>query len=412
MNDKKQSTGAALFYIFLIIFILIGYLNKKGLISKLPINLSGSSVAVQKKNTTLIEFTDRAYDEDYSLKYAGQGIAIAGFEKSEGWAGDFDLDDINFWEGETSMGLVSKNGKTEALNLTKSVDLSTMEVIKMMVNVPKEGDKDNVAGLKLIFTNPIGNSFEYSITNLQTGWNLVVMPKSQFTTTSENKKNQPVENPVSKLFHSGDPFWSNIAGIRTELTSRPNTQIELAFDRLWAEQNNSYQNDFITVNGSMLSLSQHNGKTFINAWPMGTTSTLIKRVTAVKNFTYTVKFFPQKSGVFGISARVNNEDGSGYYLEVNGIDTNAWQLTKTGVPVNGNPVVKLDDGAISNFVIEKDKPLWLRLKLDGSKITGLLSIDGDKFTRLTEKNDDEITIGGIGIRTNASVLIENIDLRQ
>ena len=407
---NSKSIGSIVFYVFIILFIVLAYLNNNGTLASLfP---KSKTALTEKRNVIELEFKEKEYKVDFTKAYAGNSLEIAGFEEGEKWNGDFNIDDSNFMEGKTAFSLASKNNSSSIIYLNKKMDLSKFEVFKMLIYSSKENDSNNIQKLNLRFGNKNDTLYyEYSIRNIKEGWNIIKMEKKNFNFSREvvTEKDEETEKSTS----SEDALWSNIETVTLELTSRPANRVELTFDCLWAEKNENYQEeDFRTDSPNTLSLKNYNKQTYLNIWRFDKNLALFKKVTGVKNFTYTAKIIPQQIGTFGINARTDISNTYGYYLELSGIGSGAWQLYKNGKPVEGIGA-RLDNGEIANFLLEENKPVWLRLKLSGNVITAYLSINGKDFTRLTEKNDPELKSGGIGLQTGGgSFLVESVEFSQ
>ena len=397
---NSKSIGSIVFYVFIIIFIVLAYLNNSGSLA----SIFPKKTITVNKNIIQIEYKDKEYNADYTKKFKSIATEISGFEEGEKWKGDYKIDDVNYWEGQNSYVVFAKGLEPTILTLRKTMNLSDSTVIKILVY---SVDQENADGIKKA-TLRLGNLtdtayYEYDIRNIKPGWNIIEMQKDNFsfvgTTDTTNVGN--------------DRLWANIEKVSLELDSLPNSQAELSFDRLWAEKNEDYKKEFFTANFDMLSPKIWNGKSYINSWAIGATLSLINKISGVKNFTYTVKIIPQKTGTFGINARTDLSNSYGYFLEIGGIGTGTWRLYKIGKVVDVGAVTQLDNGSLANFQFEANQPVWLRLKTSGGTITGSLSTDGKNFTKLTEKSDSEHKSGGIGIQTaNASFLLESVEFKQ
>lgn len=409
---NSKSIGSIAFYIFIILFIVLAYLNNNGSLTF----LFPKKTAALNKNIIQMEFKEKEYKADYTKKFEDFGVKIANFEKGEKWQGDFNIDDMNYWEGESSYIVIAKNNQSNIITLRKSLDLSDSSVVKILIYSADQENVDNIEKATLRFGNLADTAYyEYDIRNIKLGWSIIEMPKENFsfvtgsapaTEKEDSEKNNTTSNVTS------DRLWGSIEKILIVVKARPNTQVELSFDRLWAEKDDKYQKEFLTNNFDMLSPVSWNGKSYINFWALGGSLSLFNKVTGVKNFTYTAKIIPQKIGVFGINGRTDLSNSYGYFLDLGGIGTGSWQLYKNGKAVNDNPVTQLDSGGISNFLLEANQPVWLRLSISGNTIAGYLSTDNKNFTKLTEKNDSEHKSGGIGVQTAGSFLLESIEFKQ
>lgn len=403
-----KSSGAIIFYIFIILFIILAYLNTSGLLPAL-FSQKIPTPAPVKRNIIEMPYKEKEYHADYSKKYDKSGVEIAGFEEGEKWKGDYKIDTSNYHDGKSSYVVFSKDNQPVVLSLQKNMNLSDYSIFKMLVYVANEENINNLQNL-IIRLEPLDNSayYEYNIQNINPGWNIVSMSKDNFTLISGSKNNETnSQNPAGS-----DRRWEKIEKISVELNSRPNSQVELSVDRLWAEKNEDYQKDFRTTTPAFVSPKTLNGKTYMNFWSLGGSSAYINKVAGVKNFIYTVKIIPQKAGAFAISARTDMATNYGYYLEMGGIDAGTWNLHKIGKVVKDSSTTQLDNGELANFLIEANQPVWLRITTLGNTIAGYFSTDGINFTKLTEKADDELKSGGIGLQTGGSFLLESIEFKQ
>lgn len=409
--SNQKNIGAIVFYAFIVLFIILAYLNNNGSFA----SLFPKSTSAPKKNIIQIEFKDKEYKADYTKKFEGVATEISGFESGEKWKGDFKIDEVSFWEGKSSYMIISKDNQSTILTLRKSLNLSKSEVIKMLVYSSNQQNTDDIKKALLRFGNLTDTAyFEYDIRNIRPGWNVIEMPKSSFSFVEGATSTKEVDTQEGEKTNVGsDRLWGGIEKVTLELDARPNSQVELTFDRLWAEKDETYKKEFFTSNFDMLSPRVWNGKSYINAWAMSTTLGLINKVSGVKNFTYTAKIIPQKAGSFGINARTDLSTNNGYYLDIGGVGTGSWQLYKYGKVVDVSPVTQLDSGGLANFQLEVNQPVWLRMATSGNRIAGYISTDGKNFTLLTEVNDGEHASGGIGIHTaNASFLLESVEFSQ
>lgn len=409
----QKSIGAIVFYIFIIIFIVLAYLNNNGTIA----TIFQKKPVITKKNIIQIKFNDKEYSIDYTKKFGDSAIEISSFEEGEKWKGDYIVDDVNPWEGKTSYVVIAKGLQSNILTLHKSMNLSNSTNIKMLVYSSSQKNIDDIKRATLRLGNLTDTAyFEYDIRNIAVGWNIIEMAKNNFSYVSRSSsanEEESIGTTNDKIKIGDNRLWGAIEKVTLELISRPNTQIELSYDRLWAEKDGNYKKEFLAKNFDMLSPRIWNGKSYINAWGMGGTLALFNKVTGVRNFTYTAKIIPQKIGSFGINARTDLDTTFGYYLDFGGIGTGSWRLYKVGKVINDSPITELDSGGIANFQIEANQPLWLRLIASNNAIAGYLSMDGKNFTKLTEKDDGETASGGIGIHMSAAaLLLESVEFKQ
>lgn len=407
---NQKNVGAIVFYVFIVILIVLAYLNNQGTFSSL---LTKKTITPIKK-IVQIEFKDKEYKADYSKRFEGAVTEIARFEEDEKWKGDYKIDDVNLWEGKTSFVILAKGPQPNVLTLRKSFNLSKSETIKMLIYSSDQQNTDDIKKALLRFGNLTDTAyFEYDIRNIKPGWNIIVMPKTSFSFVGGASSSKDADTADSEIPDVGsDRLWGTVEKVTFELDARPGSQVELSIDRLWVENSETYKKEYLTKNFDMLSPRIWNNKNYINMWAMGSSVALMNKVTGVRNFTYTAKIIPQKVGSFGINARTDLDTSFGYYLDMGGIGNGSWRLYKYGKVVNDSPVTELDSGGIANYQVEADLPLWLRITTSGNSIAGYLSTDGTNFTKLTEKSDGELMSGGIGIQTAASFLLESVEFSQ
>src|SRR3989338_2075482 len=105
MNNSKNKV-AILFYIFIICFIILAYLYNNGALSS--IFPTETKSITSKKNIIEIVYRQKEFAQDYSKKYSNSVNEIVGFEENEQWQGDYNIDDVNYWEGKSSYRIASK----------------------------------------------------------------------------------------------------------------------------------------------------------------------------------------------------------------------------------------------------------------------------------------------------------------
>ncbi len=393
----KTSGPIIVFYIFIIIIIKASFFSSPSSVNQPP----------PKQTKVNVEFKDKQYHIDFNQKkYADSVVNIAQFEAGEGWEGDFTVDEANYVEGLSSYYISSENNITNRISLEKKTDLRKSEFIKIFVFLRNPNDNINIKNFSLRLGDKKGIfSFEYQIPLASNaGWHLIKMPKGAFVLSTRGKEK------------SMDNHWGNIEKITLELTARPNSKIELSIDDLWAESGNI--NNIFQVNSlDMFSFRHYSGHTYLQILPYAASSFFLKKISSARDFTYTVKLVPWgKRGTIALVARANMNNGQGYYLELNGIEDNGWKLYKIGNSSRkdkGSVITRLASGLISNFVLDRGVPVWLRIKTKGNTIGGYISSNGTDFSQLTEKSDSEFASGSIGMnQADASYLIESIDFKQ
>ena len=365
-----------------------------------------------------ILFKEKEYKLSYKDKSSSTFVDIANFEGNENWQGDGDIDFTNFYEGETSFRLVSQDNKKVTLALTKDLNLEKALNFKFLIKL--ESDPDSFESLNLIFGNKdLSSSYRYSIRGLTKGWNLIILPKENFSSSikkavpaATSEEGSIAETPVEEVASN----WGNIKKVAIELISRPKNVSSINLDFLWAETEDSYQQDWNTVSDKFLSLGENGDTTNLLVINLAGSTASMKRISSAKDYTVQAKFTPLKTGGFGFFLRNDFTTNYGYYLMMGGVGTNTWSIFKYGV-FKDKPQVQnlvLAEGSITNFKIEKNKTYLLKSEMSGSRITFYLSLDDKNFTRLGEVRDDSFISGGVGIAANGGsiFLVDDIAFFQ
>ncbi len=333
-------------------------------------------------------------DKEYRLSYKDKvdsAFDIANFESNEDWYGGGEFDYSTFFEGESSLFLTSLNGRKATITLKKSFDIENVLNFKFLVYLAS--DPADIEELNLVFT---GQNFGYRfpIRDLVKGWNLLVLPKDKFSIFTPQAEEKDI---------------SSIDKITVELTSRPQARTIVNLDSLWAERGKDYLKDWNSNSEKFLSLKKNGNSVGLLAIGLyGNRATLTKG--SAKDYTFQAKFISLKEGGFGLFLRGDYESGYGYYLMMDGVETNTWQIYKYGLFEDKAQTLNLAKGEISNFKMEKNRPYWLKAELKGPQLGFYLSVDGQNFIKLGEGNDTSFTSGGVGFAISGSdmVLVDEI----
>jgi len=369
--------------ILAIVVITVVFLYKKGEISFLPNRkIEKGQLA---RNVSFVPFTEK----EYRLSYANSlpdnaSLEIARFEEDEGWQSDGELDYATVFEGDSSLFLISRDGKRSqaVLKLENPFDFQTMRNYKLMINFIS--NPEDLESFKLTFVGADGREYRYFVNNFDAGWHLLVMPRDRFS----------LKNPTDRVEKT------KIIDIRLELVSRPKTNSSIYIDSLWAETTDDYQRDWSTGSSRVVSLSKVNGQLGLMLVKPEGYSVAINKITSAKNYEISAKFTPIKKGNFGLFLRGDAERSFGYYMMLDGIGSSNWQISKYGIFDKTAKFITLDRGFISNLEIENKGSYWLKTKLFGSKISLYISTDGINYTKLGETNDNSFSAGNVGIATN------------
>jgi len=377
------------------------YLYQKGEISLLPGKKDAGEIQSQM---TEVPFTDKEYKLSYKDKSAAS-FDIANFENNENWFGDGDFDFSTYFEGEASLFLSSFNNQKASVRLKKNFDIKDVLNFKFLVHLdtnPDDIEEFNLIliGKNLDYKQSLNSPREYKfpIRNLRNGWNLLVLPKESFSSFAigEEKKDGVVPE-------------TQIEEVMIELTSRPKVRSIVHLDSLWAEKEKDYLKDWNLNSKNFLALRKNENTTSLLAINL-TDNRATLRNGSDKDYTFQAKFTPLKDGTFGFFLRGDYKSGYGYYLVMNGAETNGWQIYKYGPFEEKVQTVNLAKGEISSFNLGKNQAYWLKSDLKGHRIVFYLSQDGKNFTKLGEADDKSFGSGGIGITVGGSNMVFVDDL--
>ena len=316
--------------------------------------------------------------KEFSLSYAGLDPMVvenvAFFESNEGWKGTGALDWNNFYEGESSLSIMSNDRKSGVISLDKDLDLTNLKTVEFFMSL---NEVEPVESAIIKFGDAfLTNYYSYTISNFTQGWKLIKVPQDQFvahTTTPEFG-------------------WKDIKKIQIEIISRPNSLAIANFDYLTVQRNTDYQEQWKTLSDSFLSLGKTGDKIALAVRNEGASQAILKDISG-NDFTYQTSFIAQKPGALGLFFRGNYGNNKGYYFLADGLNRSSVSLAKAGV--DGWEVLKTVE--ISNFVFEKDIKYWLKIKTAGQNLTGYISTNGNDFTELFSLDDEEFASGGVGV---------------
>ncbi len=389
---KILSEKTLAFGLVFIAFIVVIWFYQQGKIGFLP----HKKVAEVKKQMTEILFKEKEYKLSYKDRPSNAAIEVAHFEEDENWQGDGDIDFTNFYEGKSSFRLVSRDNQKATLTLAENLNLKDALNFKFLINL--ETEPSSFETLSLIFGNQnLSSSYRYSIRELKKGWNLVILPKEYFATSSQRVEipEEVSEEEVSEARTVSG--WGSIQKVAIELVSRPKSVSAANFDFLWANTEDSYQEDWNTTSDKFLSLGKNGEVVNLLAVNLGGSSASLKKISSAKDYTFQVKFTALKKGRFGLFLRNDFTTGYGYYLMMDGLGTNSWMIYKVGIFEEKRQTIVLAKGEINNFQVEEGKSYLLKAELKGSRIIFYLSLDNKNLTKLGEVRDDSFTGGGVGI---------------
>ena len=345
--------------------------------------------------TSQIPFGGKEYKLSYQDKMAS-AFNLAGFEENENWYGEGEFDYSTFYEGESSLFVTSFDGQETVVNLKKKFDIKDALNFKLLLYLST--DPDSLEELNLVFAGK-DREYMFPIRDVSKGWNFLVLPKENFSVSIPNDGEE-----------SGNEIGMGVQEVVIELVSRPKTRSTVNLDALWAEKEKDYLDDWNTQSDRFLSLKEGGG---LLAMGMTAQRATLK-IGSAKDYTFQAKFTPLKNGDFGFFLRGDYNSGYGYYLVMSGVDTNDWRIYKQGSFEDDKRSLDLARGEVGNFLIEKNKPYWLKAETRGTGLIFSISTDGKAFTDLGEMSDASFSIGGVGIAVSQEtvVLIDDLQFFQ
>lgn len=367
-----------------------------------------------------LKFAEKNYKMDYFMMSADTVLKLYNFDKSELWQGAHEIDDTVNWDAKSSLLLTSKENSKHDVYLNKKINLDKYQVFKIAINV--NTDPAEIDSFKIYFSNKEKNAYySYPVRNLSKGWNFLTIQKMKFSATNAKQESLIVAKPtgqsaptVSKPVASG-LTWANIERFGFEFSSRANSVSSLNLDVMKAITSEDYLDDWMVINPQFLDLTSYNGKTILQAKNYGATSAVIKKLSGLTDFTFKVKVLPQKPNTrSGLFIRGDYRTGYGYYFLVDGLNGSRWQIFKIGLVEEKTAQTILKNGIINNFMVEEDKPLYIKAEVKGATLKFFLSTDNNTYTLLGEVNDGEFKEGSVGVSVydGGMSLFDEFELNQ
>ena len=387
-------------YVLLAITVIAGLfiLFKKKIIS-LP--SSDKSTVAEVKETSIIDiiFSGKEHKLSYESVDPTNFINISKFDKDDQWQGDGSI------EGETKsenfLNIIDRNRSKTAAYLSKNLNLSTIDKIKLAVNL--KSDPDDLESLNIYFGDKdLTRYYRFSVTNLIAGVNYLSIPKYRFFLVDEITEGQTKKSTITPTEKSIFG-WDKVEKIQLELLSRPSSKANIEVSWIRGEKDDLFTSDWNwDGNEQFFNLeTAPGGKTVLLVNNVGNRPVAtLRKVGSVKDFTYSVKITAIKKGAMGLFFRGDYKTGYGYYLTIGGLGNNDWTLYKSSVIDKKPTATTLINGQIANFEFNKDQPFWLKVVTKGSNIIAYFSLDGNDFTKLAEVTDNDLGAGGVGIILN------------
>lgn len=285
-------------------------------------------------------------------------------------------DRVNPHQGKTSLLLSSSNRQPMRVFLKKKVDLSAYEWFEFFV---RTSDPSAIESLTVKFGDAaMENYYTHVIVNPQTNWTVVRVPMQYLIPTIRRQE-------------------FNLAGVERmefELIARPGTSAEVNVDSFILLKDLEFLKDWQLGRAESLVLFKNDDAVFLGMRNIGSAVATLKEAGGAKDFTLTTSVIPLSSGVqSGLFFRGDYLNGQGYYFMINGAGGREWVLSKSGR--EGSKIIA--SGEFADLVFEPTKRYWLRVKTDGKRILGFMSLDGKHYTKVVEAEDEEFEGGGLGI---------------
>ncbi len=388
-------------YALLVITVVVGLLlllNKK--IISLPQSDKSQVTEVKKTSIVDILFSGNEYKLSYESVDPKNFINISKFDKDDQWQGEGSIE--GGIKGENLLNIIDRNRSKTAAYLLKNLNLSTIDKIKLAVNL--KSDPDDLESLNIYFGDKdLIRYYRFSVTNLIPGVNYLSIPKYRFFLVADEPNSRSQKNVTPGVKEAGELGWEKIEKVQLELISRPSSKANIEVSWIRGEKEDIFASDW----------NWDNNEQFFNldTAPGGKTALLINNVSnrpiatlrklgSVKDFTYSVKITAIKKGTMGLFFRGDYKTGYGYYLQVGGLGNNDWTLYKASLVDKQPKATTFINGQIGNFEFNSDQPFWLKVVTNSNNISAYFSLDGSDFTKLAEVSDNDFGAGGVGIVLN------------
>lgn len=368
-----------------------------------PLKKDTSQMAL---SSVQLKFSEKNYKLNYGSLAKDFVVNIARFEKNEDWQGKYEFNDIDFLEGNSSLEITSKDNEKADVFLEEKLDLKKYQVFRIAVYLQTDpADREYV---RLYFSNKDKTAYyAYPITNLVKGWNFLIIPKIKFSSVNAVKESLMIAKSGKASTASGEKTkgaglleWDKIERVGFEVVSRSNSVTTVNFDDFRALENEDYLvDDWLTSSPTFLDLiKEKDDRIILQAKNVGGAIALIKKLTGVSSFTFKAKVQPLRINTrSGLFIKGDYKTSYGYSFLIDGINGNRWQILKYSLTGDRANTLTLRDGTIKNFMVEENKPIWLKVESKGSDMKFYLSTNSKSYTMLGEINDDDIKEGGVGI---------------
>lgn len=370
------------FYILIIISAsLLLYIYKSFYIVDKSVKITSTPILEK----TELPFQEKSFFLNYSVIDPSLIENISIFKSTEDWQGSGFYDHKLFFEYPESLSLAGSDRNKIVVRKDVKLNLEKITNFDLIVNL--QTDPDDLETANLIFVDENNNRSNFILSKLRKGWEFIDIPREKFA--SEEKFN-----------------WNKISQVQLEFIPRPLGRVVVNLGGLRALVQNTLYQDWNIVDRQILILDKRDSKIGLLARNVDPVSleTTIKKITKADNFSFQLSYSPLISAWSGVFFRGNYLNGYGYYLTVNGISGNQWQVYK----INKAGFKILKKGTINNFQFKAGEWYYLKVEAKGDKIKSYFSSDGEEFMLLGTVTDDEHNSGGVGIAmSNGAVSLFN-----
>lgn len=389
---KKQVQKYSTLLLITITAFLSGFLLvRKGIVAVPTFGIKEKVVDIRNPSVVDILFRGKGYQLSFAEMDPRKLSVISKYDKSEQWQGTGIIEEEQTMGGSV-MFLTERDGKKASAWLSKNLQLEHIDAIKFAVYM--RSDPDDFETLNIVFGDKSGeNYYRFAITQLQVGINYFSIPKNRFLLVGGKSETRAMRTSFS---------WDNIERVQFELISRPEGKVSLDIGWIRGEKNDAFDSDWSwDKNEHFLNLDiGQDGKPTLLAQNVGKGVATLKKVSSVKDFTYSTRLTSARRGTIGLFLRGDFLTLNGYYLTIGGVGTNEWAISKFGMVGPQAASTVLLKGQIANYEFNADTPIWLKANVKGNNISAFLSLDGNTWTELGNITDNEFAHGGIGIATS------------
>lgn len=322
-----------------------------------------------------LPFQEKSFSLGYNTVVFSSLIEnISIFKSTEDWKGSGFYDQKLFFEYPESLSLAGADRNKIVVRKEVKLNLEKITNFDLILNL--QTDPDDLETANLIFLDENSNHSNFTLPKLRKGWEFIDMPREKFA--------------AAEKFN-----WNKISQVQLEFIPRPLGRVVVNLGGLRALVQNPLYQDWNIINKQILILDKREDNISLlvrNVNPVALVTT-IKKITNVANFSFQLSLSPLIGAWSGVFFRGNYLNGYGYYLMINGVSRNQWQVYK----INKAGFKVLKKGTINNFQFKTEEWYYLKVEAEGDIIKSYFSTDGKEFLPLGTVTDSEFNSGGVGI---------------